>query len=326
MVGRWEERYGVPPAELLEYLLGGTERYSMTYLSGVAARRLIGITLLLLWFLAPTSFAATHNPVRASHPPKKAEALELLAAICPKGIRVHHLGSVTHPACSPCPHFTTVGELGQPSKDFFDLQTVIYGSFSAPGAQESVADFCGCENHASTPNFHASVFLRKTSDGYRMVDYIRTETSKCQLDPLPGGRDILVCQGFSGHAEESEEWIFSLQFLKDGGWRQTDLFGVANTWGACGPTDVEGSISRFDLLDLNHDGVPDLRITAKVGRSSHAGKLGVCAQNVTFTPAKVYRIDFLFKQGGFAVAPWSARTKETLDQEFKEAIRLALSP
>lgn len=299
----------------------------MVSLFGVAARRLPGIALALVWTLSPALFTATYNPVRVSHPPTKVEAQELLSAICPKGIRTHQLGTVAHPACSPCPHFTTVGGFGRPSKDFFDLQTVIYGSFSAPDAQEAVADFYGCENHASTANFHASVFLREEGGRWHMVDYIRTQTSKCQLYSLPEGRNALVCRDFSGHAESSSDWISYIEFPRTGGWRENALFGTVNTWGACGPTDVEGSISKFELLDLNHDGVPDLRITAKVVRSSHAGKLGVCAQkNVTSTPTKVYRIDFLFKQGGFVVAPWSARTRDTLDQEFKEAVRLALSP
>jgi len=299
----------------------------MISLFGVATRCVPGIALALVWTLPPASFAATHNQVRVSHPPTKVEAQELLSAICPKGIRTHQLGSVAHPACSPCPHFTTGGELGRPSKDFFDLQTVIYGSFSALDTQEAVADFYGCEDHASTANFHASVFLRKKTGRWHMVDYIRTETSKCRLYSLAEGRDTLVCQDFSGHAESSSDWISYLEFPRTGSWREEPLFGTVNTWGACGPTDVEGYISKFELLDLNHDGVPDLRITAKVGRSSHAGKLGVCAQkNVTSAPTKVYRIDFLFKQGGFVVAPWTARTKDTLDQEFKEAIRFALSP
>jgi hypothetical protein len=280
----------------------------------------------MMCLLSITSFAVSSSPRQISHPPTKAEARELLKSICPNGIRPYHIGSPSRLGCSPCPAFTTWGSTpGVKGHGGFGLQTVIFGSFSSPGAVEAVGDFNGCEDHASTANFNASVFFRKTAGKWRMVDYIRTETSKCQLYSLPVGRDILLCRGFSGHAEESEEWIFSLQFLKDGDWREEKLFGTVNTWGACGPTDVEGSISNFELVDLNHDGVPDLRITAKVGRSSHAGKLGVCAQGVTSTPPRVYEIDFLFKRGGFAVAPRSAKIKDTLDQEFKEAIRLALS-
>ncbi|MEJ2009110.1 MAG: hypothetical protein P8Z30_13310 [Acidobacteriota bacterium] len=293
---------------------------------GTVTWRVSTTALALTCLLSAASLAASSNPDHVSRPPTKAEARELLKSICPNGIRPYHIGSASRLGCSPCPRFTTWGSIGRLSgQGLFGLQAVIYGSFSTPGATEAVGDFDGCEDHASTANFNASVFFRKTAGEWRMVDYIRTETTKCRLDPLPGGRDILVCQGFSGHPEESEEWIFSLEFFPSGGWRENDLFGVANTWGACGPTAIAGSISKFELLDLNHDGVPDLRITAAVGREAHGGKLGVCAGNYKSKPPKIYRIDFLFKDGTFVVAPWSTKTKDTLDQTFKAAVQKALA-
>jgi hypothetical protein len=290
-------------------------------------RLVFGIAFALGWALATISLAASGSQNRVSHAPTDAEARELLRAICPNGIRPYRLGAVTRQACIPCPSFTSWGASARLRRtSSFGLQTVIYGSFSAHGTQEAVLDFYGCEDHTTTANFQASVFFRKVSGQWHMVDYIRTETSACQLDPLPSGRDILVCKGFTGHADQAEEWIFALEFPTAGGWRKIGLFGVINTWGACGPTAIIGSIPEFQLLDLNYDGALDVRITAKVASEAPGGKLGVCEGNFTPPPAKAYRIDFLYKQGTFVVAPWSVKTKEMLEQTFEAARQKVFGP
>jgi hypothetical protein len=107
-----------------------------------------------------------------AHPPTDPEARDLLKAICPEGIRTHHVGGGRlYVACRTCPRFTTHGGLYRAgSRNFFDLETVIYGSFTAPGAREAIGGFNGCEDHATTANFRSSVLLRKGPKGWRMIN------------------------------------------------------------------------------------------------------------------------------------------------------------
>jgi|GEM_PF-758505 len=305
--------------EMVSYTHRRVEREAAAPRLYTAMRPALGITFAVAWILAVAAFAAGQSPTRVSHPPTYEEARELLKAICPNGVRADHLGPITYQACSPCPRFTTRGASARLWKGYFDLHTVVYGSFSAPGAQEAVGDFLGCEDHATTADFQGSVLYRKTAGRWQMLDYARTETSQCKVARLPSGRDILVCKGFMGHADEAEEWIFSFEFQGSAGWREIDLFAVTSTWGACGPTAIVGSIPRFELRDLNHDGTPNLSITTKVIREEHRGKMGVCAGDFAPPAAKTYRIDFLLEQGTFVVAPWSAEVKEILEQEFRVA-------
>ena len=254
-----------------------------------------------------------------SHPPTDAEARALLKAICPAGIRTHHLGGERlYVACRPCPRFTTRGGLsGAGSRDFFNLETVIYGSFTAPGTREAIGGFDGCEDHATTANFRSSVLLRKGPHGWRRIDYERFETSKCRDYRLPSGRDVLLCQGFSGHPDGSGAWVFTYDFADPEGQNERYLLGVIDTWVACGATAIVGSIDKVELRDLDHDGIPDVSIYATVIEEKASGPQGVCAGDFSPPPGQTYQIDFLFKQGKFVVAPWSAETKQALDKTFK---------
>ncbi|MGD0923157.1 MAG: hypothetical protein ABSA70_15545 [Terriglobia bacterium] len=255
-----------------------------------------------------------------SHPPTDPEARALLKAICPEGIRTHRLGGERlYVACQPCPDFTSRALTRAGRRDFFNLETVIYGSFTAPGAREAIGGFDGCEDHTTTANFRSSVLLRKGPHGWRKIAYERFETSQCRDYRLPGGRDVLLCQGLMGHADESAAWVFTYDFADPEGQNERDLFGVINTWGACGATAIVGSIDKFELRDLDHDGMPDVSIHATVIEEEASGPQGVCAADFSPPPGKTYQIDFLFQQGKFVVAPWSAEMKHTLDETFKAA-------
>ncbi len=283
--------------------------------------RALRVILVLASILVVSATKPSHQSQSdTSHPPTDVEARDLLKAISPAGIRTHNLGErQAFVACKPCPTFTHWGYSRAGRGSFFDLETVVYGSFTAPHTREAVGGFEGCEDHATTANFRSSVLLRKERNGWRMVDYQRFETSKCQDYRLPGGRDILLCQGFTGHPDESVSWIFTYDFADPEGRNERDLFAVVNTWGACRSAAVVGSIDKLELRDLDHDGMPDLIIHATVIEERASGFQGVCAADFSPPPGKTYQIDFLFKQGRFVVAPWSAETKNTLEETFNAA-------
>jgi hypothetical protein len=180
-------------------------------------------------------------------------------------------------------------------------------------------DLYSCEDHTTTANFHSSVLLRKEPKGWRMISYERVETSQCQTYRLLDGRDLLLCRGWAGHPDIGGSWIFIYDFLMPAGQRERDLFGTVNTWVACRSTAIVSSIDSYDLRDLDHDEMRDLRIYASVIKEEATGKLGVCSADVSPPPAENYQIDFLFKDDAFVVAPWSMETKKALDELFKKA-------
>lgn len=134
---------------------------------------------------------------------------------------------------------------------------------------------------------------------------------------MPSGRDVLLCQGFTGHPDGSGSWVFTYDFADPEGQNERDLFGVSDTWVACHSTAIVGSIDRVELRNLDHDGIPDVSTYATVIEEKASGPQGVCAPDFFPSPGKTYQIDFLFKHGKFVVAPWSAETKHTLDETFK---------
>ena len=261
-------------------------------------------------------------PDARSRPPTSQEAVDLLKAICPDRIRTQHSVSIySYLACKGCPAHTTTGRLRRASKTYFDLHTVIFGSFTAPGLEEAVADLYSCEEHTTTANFHSSVRLRKEPKGWRMISYERVETSQCQTYRLPDGRDLLLCRGWTGHPDISASWIFIYDFLPTASQLERDVFGAVNTWGACRSAAIAGPIDSYDLCDLDQDGMRDLRIYLSVIKGQASRESGVCAADFSPPPAENYHIDFLFKDDAFVVAPWSAETKRALDELFNKANR-----
>jgi hypothetical protein len=116
--------------------------------------RVPAMTLLVTLALGALPLRSQPQPPDAkSQPPTDEEALDLLKAICPDGIRTQHLlGTKSYPACKPCPGFTSWGWVRWADKIFFDLHSVLFGSFTAPGTQEAVADFYSCEDHTREPS------------------------------------------------------------------------------------------------------------------------------------------------------------------------------
>lgn len=201
----------------------------------------------------------------------------------------------------------------------FDLETIVYGSFSAPHVQQAVATFEGCVSHANAPNFRSSIVLEKGDSVWRVAPYgyhQGIDASQCQLYELLNGREILVCRASEGHPDVSFESVYRWDFNAKETWR--DLIRTINTWGACGKSALEESISSFGIQKFPARRMPGVSVKVSVVQALHSDKGGVC-ESPTQPPATNYQVDFVYWNSDFVVAPWSTSTKQHLDALFSSA-------
>lgn len=269
-------------------------------------------------------------PVWKSPSPSPAQAATLLQSICPRSAQPADSktpGSL--PGCKSCPDFTTDGALqpGLAIHDFFGIQTIIRGSFTAPGAVEAVASFEGCEPHAE--NFGGSILLTKSGDSWSMVRYMQALiTTECRDYRLENGRDLLLCEEEDRHPQESRQTISVIDFSKQKPAPGQSVFGIVNTSGANRPTAVWGSIESAELVDRNGDGMPVLTLDITVGQGACTAEGGSCIGDYSDATTQKYKLDFLFQSGTgkFLPAPSSRATVDRLTSLFKDAVDKALWP
>ncbi len=135
---------------------------------------------------------------------------------------------------------------------------------------------------------------------------------------LASGRDLLICRGgYTGQGEnDSSLFVFDYTLLKDH--RSQTLITTSDTLATCqGGDQVTGSIEGIELRDLNHDGIPDLVVAVKAAKVKIPdGQEENCGAHMKLPPIKSQEIDFLFSNGSFKVAPWSARAKQSIEALF----------
>jgi len=174
----------------------------------------------------------------------------------------------------------------------FKLDTVLYGSFTALGAEEAEAGFFGCEPHAG--EFGGSIFLNKVRGTWVMVNYIPGWiTEACRIYHLRSGRDLLLCEDEDMHSGEGSQWIQVYNISKDQSLRRRDVITVMNTRGACGSHPVWGTIDKAELCDLNGDGMPDLTLWLSLGQGTRSG---FCNGDTSDETVQKLKLDFLFQQ------------------------------
>jgi hypothetical protein len=269
-------------------------------------------------------------PVWKSPSPSPAQAATLLQSICPRSAQPADSktpGSL--PGCKSCPDFTTDGALqpGLAIHDYFGIQTIIQGSFTAPGAVEAVASFKGCEPHAE--NYGGSILLAKSGDSWSIVRYVQALiTTACRPYRLQNGRDLLLCDEQNRHPQESRQTISVIDLSNPKRAPGQSVFGVVNTSGANGPTAVWGSIDRATLADRNGDGTPDLTLEITVGQGACTTDGGSCLGDYSDAIIQKYTLDFLFHSdsGAFLPAPSSRATVDRLASFFKDGVDKALKP
>lgn len=259
--------------------------------------------------------------------PSATQAANLLEAVCPGRVQpTSHAPSSLH-GCKPCPGFTTEGNPKPGLRSLpqsFVVRTVIYGSFTAPGVEEAVADFAGCEPHAG--GYGGSILLRRLRGSWSMVDYTSgLITSACRPYALKTGRELLLCEGEDHHMDGAWQGVSVCDYSKPKGSRCQDVFTTLDTTVACGHSAVWGSIRSAELHDLNADGTRDITLWVTVGQGTFPNRGGVCTQT-SLPPGQRYKLDFLFQQNTdtFVPAPSSKPLAEHLRTLFKAAREKAI--
>lgn len=207
----------------------------------------------------------------------------------------------------------------------FSLRTALFGSFTAPGIEEAVADFSGCEPHAT--DYGGSILLWKLHGSWTMVGYTPALiTSACRMYHLKTGRDLLLCEGEDHHMAGSWQGIFTCDYGKLKPDRFRSVFAAVNTGVACGHSAVWSSINKVELRDLNGDGMPDLALSVSVGQGTFPNPGGSCVAKASTQSVHNYRLDFLFQShtDRFYPAPWSKAITDRLRAMFKDAQAKAL--
>jgi len=286
--------------------------------------RWIRIQLLLLGVLSTGFLCFSQELVWKSAVPGPAQAASLLHAVCP-GSAQPARGSIpgSLPGCGVCPDYTTNGDpqYRMHTGETFALRSVLYGSFTAPGVQEAIASFEGCEPHAT--EFGGSILLSKRDDSWLLVRYMQSLiTTGCRAYHLWTGRDLLLCEGEDGHMDETSHEIFVCSFSSQNPPVCPAVFTVVDTRTACGTSAAWGSIDDAALLDPNGDRMPGLSLKITVGQGTYpANNGGSCLWPALHSSVRKYKLDFWFqpKTGSFAPAPRSRASVERLSAVFRVA-------
>jgi hypothetical protein len=253
-----------------------------------------------------------------SHSPSQSEAAALLQAVCPGDAQPSSSASGSVPSCETCPEYTSMGAEGLKrgvSVGSLDLQTVTYGSFTAPGVEEAVASFLGCVPHAG--GWGGSILFRKRHGSWVMLGYAGgLITSGYRVYPLKTGRDLLLCGEQDFGQGTMRQWIFVCDFSREATLeaRSHTVFTALDDRSgiACRPWWV--SIDEAALRDLNGDGMPDLTVRVSVGRRPSPNPGESAKVGTSSAPAERQKLDFLFQQdaNSFVVAPGSKALMERL--------------
>jgi hypothetical protein len=251
------------------------------------------ISVMMAGVVFTASSCLGQSLVWQSSSPSPSEATALLRVVCPGSIQPVDGTPTSLPGCKPCPEYTTAGRF-QPRiamHEAFALRTVIYGSFTAPGGEEALAGFQGCESRAT--GFSGSILLRKLHGSWAMGDYAPARiTVNCQTYHLKTGRDLLLCEEQVGHMDEASQWIPVCDFSKEKPSRCQSVFALLDTRNACGHSAVWGSIDKVELGDLNGDGIPDLTLWIRVGHCAFPNAGGSCNADTTGAPVQRDKLDF----------------------------------
>ena len=245
-------------------------------------KRLAPLLFALGWSLAS---AASHS----SQAPTLKQTKELMASVCRSGAATG--------ACTPCPSFVGDGSL----EGTLTPQAVTYGKFLNGRDIYALLDLSGCESHAS--NFGGSVLLRWR--GLTRWDFVKylpgLRSGDCQKYPAAGGRETLLCEGGYAGMGIVDTSLFQLDLARA-------LAGTDTTSGDDAPLFLEDNtlacldaatataqrLVSWGPVNLNGDGLPDLRVRVRSG----FGKTGLtpeqCGNVTADVPTRAYTLDYLY--------------------------------
>lgn len=274
------------------------------------------LILLLLPILLFGQSPSANNPDLARQPQQQ-EAMDMLSAICGKNALSKPGKKETIYGCRVCPKFTS--EAGQGSNDAFpalQLYHVLLGSFTHSGATEAAVEVTGCEAHVN--NFGGTVLLEKLGTSWEFKRYVPGEVGLNRIYKLKDGRTLALYQGGWTGQGEITVWLGTYDFAIPGERAWHKLISMNDsTMNACTqPTVRSSSIESIRLEDVDHDGVPDLRVFVRWGSFKvPKGYQGNCDKEFKPPQAPLHEIDFLFDGKQFHVAPASRKEFNLVSQK-----------
>src|SRR5581483_6576610 len=182
----------------------------------------------LLWWMLLCA-AVANVPATAYTPamenqgrvPEAGEAAAILKAVCGDTGQVKD----SQMYCSPCPDFTSLHGI---TTERFELRFVLAGSYSAPGAQDLVVFFRGCE--MLPDRFGGGVLLNKSGDGWKMSRYDSALVPLAARNiRLNAGRDVLFVESnFIGMGLDNNN-LYTFDFLQQPGTARQDVLRLSDT-------------------------------------------------------------------------------------------------
>lgn len=145
--------------------------------------------------------------------------LEVAASICPAAV-VHDAGKL-RVGCRSCPPFdASTGPDGKvvvdpPQLDeFYELEALFDGSFTAPAKPQAAAVFRGCESHAD--NFGGTLLVERIGTVWVQKSYRSGfHPASCKTFRKSDALDLLVCLWETDH-QSSVHWLLDTYDFKAG--------------------------------------------------------------------------------------------------------------
>jgi hypothetical protein len=163
--------------------------------------------------------------------------------------------------CGECP-LTPASSTSPPVVSYVGspLLDAIEGSFSKAGAREAIVTLGSCRTGRGT----SSVLLRERSAEWVFVKEVG-HGGVCRRTKVARGREVLVCTGSFSQGHSRPEWVKTLDVTKAE--PTTFLFHFEKILslkiGVCDgsvPPFAGGKMAEPELVELNGDGVDDIRV------------------------------------------------------------------
>ena len=246
---------------------------------------------LLLWVLLFT--AAGHVPARAYTPamenqgrfPDASEGAAILKAVCGGAGQVKDSPQGPQMYCTPCPDFTSLHGL---ATEQFQLRWVLAGNFSAPGAQDLVVFFHGCE--LLTDRFGGAVLLNKAADGWKMSRYDSAVVPvAARVIRLNAGRDVIFVESnFIGLGLDNNN-LYTYDFTQQPGTARQNVLHLTDTTRACGYDIIKASLDKVTWQGQ------DFTAAVTWGKiKATPDYLRDCPDKIPPVPTQTYQLNFKF--------------------------------
>lgn len=154
--------------------------------------------------------------------------------------------------------------------DLAAITTPVQGSFSAPGVEE-IAGEIQCDEERT----RGDALVHRVGAHFQLVRIamrvdFRTHRSECRALRTPSGRDLLLCREDATTYGRHDQAVVAIDYARDEEDGRIDLVSVSDTTDtSCngGPDVVAAELEGYALVDLDGDGVQDVRVTVRAAEA-----------------------------------------------------------